>query len=176
MCHALTNRGTRCRTKADCFCAAHHAQCAIPLYPVIEYWPTTCVVHRNVEKYDNLDDLRKQVNRMKRFVVRGVEYNNFPPDTRTPREMYYARMAFITVSELLKLNSDLCDNRFAQELVDVVASKLDTVPELAAYTEDFRRKCSKSHREAARKRVHAFYFTRCEDLCDDVIEKVLEYV
>jgi hypothetical protein len=56
-----------------------------------------------------------------------------------------------------------------------MSNRLDEVPKLAAYAEDFRRKCLASHRVAARKRFVSFYFTRCQDLCDDVIEKVLEH-
>ena len=37
------------------------------------------------------------------------------------------------------------------------------------------RRCA-TCRAAARKRVVSFYFSRCEDLCDDVLEKVLGYV
>ena len=90
---------------------------------------------------------------------------------------YNIRLSFIGTAELLKFNSNMCtEDDSLQGLVDTVASKLDAVPELTAYTEDFRRKCSRSHRSEARKRVNAFYFKRCEDLCDDVIEKILESV
>ena len=37
------------------------------------------------------------------------------------------------------------------------------------------RRCA-TCRTTARKRVVSFYFSRCEDLCDDVIEKVLSFV
>jgi hypothetical protein len=61
-------------------------------------------------------------------------------------------------------------------VVNSIATRLDEVPELASYTEDFKRRCLKSHRDAARKRFVRFYFSRCEDLCDDVIEKVLSSI
>jgi hypothetical protein len=83
----------------------------------------------------------------------------------------------ITVVELLKRNSEVClSDLELQRFVSVAVSKLEEVPELAAYLEDFKRKCLESHRAAARKRLVSFYFKRCEDLCDDVIEKVLECV
>jgi hypothetical protein len=80
-------------------------------------------------------------------------------------------------TELIKLNASVCytDDR-VQDLVTGMSSSLDEVPELAEYAEDFRRKCMRSHRTAARKRLVSFYFTRVEGLCDDVIEKVLGLV
>ena len=37
------------------------------------------------------------------------------------------------------------------------------------------RRCA-TCRAAARKRVVSFYFVRCEDLCDDVLEKIIGYM
>jgi hypothetical protein len=87
------------------------------------------------------------------------------------------RAYLMMCTELLKRNAVVCynDDRI-QGLVWGMSVKLDEVPELAAYTEDFRRKCMRSHRAAARKRLISFYFNRVEDLCDDVIERVLEHV
>jgi hypothetical protein len=65
---------------------------------------------------------------------------------------------------------------YLQSLVVSLSERFEVIPELAEYLEDFKRRCLESHRAAARKRVLSFYFKRCEDLCDDVIEKVLEYV
>ncbi len=164
MCRALTKQGTACKKYAVCFCAIHHSQCAIPLYPALDGWPPSCSIHIYVTICDTVETMYIRLNRMKR-IVNGVPGR------------YNIRLSFIAIAELLKLNSKLCANDDSlQGLTDTVASKLDAVPELTAYTEDFRRKCSRSHREAARNRVCAFYFKRCEDLCDDVIEKVLEYV
>ena len=86
----------------------------------------------------------------------------------------YNHYQFISCVELLKSNAVVCrsDSRL-QTIVNTLADMMVEVPELAEYAEDFRRKCLRSHREAARKRLVSFYFSRCEDLCDDVIEKVL---
>ena len=89
----------------------------------------------------------------------------------------YNRRFFVFCAELLKLNAEVSlVDAGVQGVARVVSARLDAVPELARYTEDFRRRCLASHRAAARKRILSFYFTRCEDLCDDVIEKVLSYV
>jgi hypothetical protein len=87
------------------------------------------------------------------------------------------RSYLMMCTELIKLNASVCytDDRL-QVLVQGMSKRLDEVPKLAAYAEDFRRKCLASHRDAARKRLVSFYFKRCEGLCDDVIEKVLEHV
>jgi hypothetical protein len=87
----------------------------------------------------------------------------------------YNHYQFISCVELLKSNALVCrsDSRL-QTIVNTLADMMVEVPELSAYADDFKRRClDESHREAARKRLVSFYFSRCEDLCDDVIEKVL---
>jgi cytochrome oxidase Cu insertion factor (SCO1/SenC/PrrC family) len=87
------------------------------------------------------------------------------------------RAYLMMCTELIKLNASVCynDNR-VQDLIRGMSTKLGEVPELAEYLEDFKRRCLASHRAAARKRVVSFYFTRCQDLCDDAIERVLEFM
>jgi len=87
------------------------------------------------------------------------------------------RLFGITCIEILKNKAEMClADSYLQSLVVSLSERFKVIPELAAYLEDFKRKCLESHRAAARKRVLSFYFKRCEDLCDDVIEKVLECV
>jgi hypothetical protein len=87
------------------------------------------------------------------------------------------RLLGITCIEILKNKADMClAESDLQSLVVALYERFEVIPELAAYLEDFKRKCLESHRAAARKRVLSFYFKRCEDLCDDVIEKVLKHV
>ena len=166
MCQGLTKRGVPCRKHASCFCSVHHSQCAIPLYDMSEDWPTSCQIRSYAFKVDTYDDMISRVNRIKRLV--RVENGGGSP--------YSVRMAFISLAELFKLNVKFVSDESFQKCIDTVATKLDAISELDVYTEDFRRKCLKRHREEARKRVYTFYFKRCEDLCDDVIEKVLECV
>lgn len=166
MCQGVTKRGVPCRNRVSCFCSVHHSQCAIPLYHMTVDWPTSCQIRTYAFKVDTYDDLISRVNRIKRLV--RVQHGG--------GSSYSVRMAFISLAELFKLNMKFCTDDSFQKCIDTVATKLDAIPELVGYTEDFRRKCSKRHREEARKRVVSFYFKRCEDLCDDVIEKVLECV
>jgi hypothetical protein len=92
-------------------------------------------------------------------------------------DVVYNRRLFVFCAELLKRNEEVSlDDAGVQGVARFVAAKLDAVPELARYSEDFKRRCLASHRAAARKRLLGFYFARCEDLCDDVIEKVLTFV
>ncbi len=80
------------------------------------------------------------------------------------------------VAEFIKLNRHLSFDPWIQETAETLVAKLSTVPDLTEYTEEFKRTCLQSYRDAARKKVYAFYFSRCQDLCDDVIEKILTYV
>jgi len=87
------------------------------------------------------------------------------------------RTYLMMCTELIKLNVAVCyTDDTLQHLVGILNKGLNESTELANYAEDFRRTCMKSHRDAARKRLVSFYFKRCEGLCDDVIEKVLEHV
>jgi hypothetical protein len=110
-------------------------------------------------------------------LVNQIELSSDSTDLSYLGNPEYNHYQFISCVELLKRNAVVCytDDRI-QNILPIITTKLDQVPELAEYTEDFRRKCLESHRAAARKRVVSFYFTRCEDLCDDVIEKVLDAV
>jgi hypothetical protein len=93
------------------------------------------------------------------------------------KKKFEQRRLILRSAELCMMNATLMYNDPDMEnLASVMASKLDTAPELKDYTEDFRRKCIKSHREEAKKKLMSFYFKRCEDLCDDMIWEVLQRV
>ena len=110
-------------------------------------------------------------------LVNQIELSSYSMELVYLDNPEYNHCQFISCVELLKCNAVVCrsDSRL-QTIVNTLADMMAEVPELAEYAEDFRRKCLKSHRDAARKRLVSFYFTRCEDLCDDVIEKVLSLV
>jgi hypothetical protein len=158
-CQAITQRGNRCKNTSICgYCHCHHSMCTIPLYPVIIGWPSSCYIRKGVVKCSTVDMLVAQV----RIIMRPGEY--------------YARLTIMSIVEMIKLNKDLCEEPDMQKMVEMGISKLGAIPHLAAYVEDFKRKCSRRYKDAARKKVYAFYFSRCQDLCDDVIEKILTYV
>ncbi len=173
-CRAITTRGTRCKGFPELCgcCSCHHSACAIPLYPTLDNWPDACSIHRGATytKRETLEELQADLQMAHRFA--RVSENHFDHELR----VYYARLSLMYTAEVLKMNKHLCGDKTLQNMIDMLAAKFDTVPELTAYNEDFRRQLSQSHRNAARKRVYAFYFNRCEDLCDDMIWEIMNRV
>ena len=176
MCRGVTHRGRPCKSRAFAeYCRPHINQTPIPLYTPPAGWPAsdTFIDKVLMLPYRNLSA------DMVIFQLSLLRENLWliPPD---PSSLFRDiikrdhRTYLMLCTELIKLNAVVCynDDR-VQDLATGMSIMLDQVPELAEYAEDFRRKCLRSHREAARKRMVSFYFTRCEDLCDDVIEKVL---
>jgi len=179
MCKGLTLRGHPCKSKGHSeYCHLHVNQTPVPLYTPPAGWPSsnTFIAKVLMLPYRNLD---RDVVMFQLSLLRENLWL-IPHDHMSVLRDVIKRdhRAYLMMCvELIKLNASVCynDDR-VQDLVRGMSNKLDEVPELAEYTEDFRRKCMKSHREVARKRLISFYFKRCEDLCDDVIEKVLGYV
>ena len=161
-CQAITHRGNRCKNQSQCgYCHCHHSMCIIPLYTEVEGWPSSCVIRKRAVRCYTSNQLVIQLNLLTGNVRPGA---------------YYARLTFMSIVELIKLNKDICEEPHIQAIVETGVGKLGAVPSLADYVEDFKRKCSQRYKDAARKRVYTFYFGRCEDLCYDVIEKILTYV
>ena len=111
----------------------------------------------------------------------------FVPDTNPTRWIKMVQQSAIrrgatglTHPQVMTLSLVLLRYRWISEqypfLVDKVMARMSDVPHLAEYREYLGRELSHSYREAARKRLLAFYFRRVDGLCDDVIEKVLESV
>jgi hypothetical protein len=174
-CQGVTSIGPRCKRvthSVDGFCCQHKTQTPIPLYPVMDNWPVSGTIKPYVlifHSVHRLVDVIKTHHRLLEMVV-------VMSQTETGKN-YEKRKCVIISIELIKANINLVyDNPGMQKLVAALASKLDQFPEFAEYAEDFRRKCLKSHREAARKRLIAFYFNRCEDLCDDMIWEIMNRV
>jgi hypothetical protein len=147
------------------YCGLHMDQTPIALYTPPARWPSSQAVNCRLARIPMLltvGMLKGHIHKL--FLVVG-------------NDVMFNRFYVITYVELLKRNAEVClTDPELQRFISAGATKLEEVPELAAYLEDFKRKCLASHRAAARKRVISFYFTRCEDLCDDVIERVLSYV
>jgi hypothetical protein len=167
MCKGLTHKGLQCRSRehAD-YCRLHLDQTPIALYTPPDEWPSSYDINHKVS---NVPTLLTPGMLREHFLVmfRANAYNHVSSN----------RLLGITCIEILKNKAEMClaDSEL-QLLVVALYERFKVIPELAAYLEDFKRKCLESHRAAARKRVLSFYFKRCEDLCDDVIEKVLECV
>jgi len=166
MCKGLTHQGLPCKRRRHSeYCRLHLDQTPIALYTPPDGWPSSQAVNVKVSKIPTLltvGMITAHIRMLSLLVGNNVMFN---------------RLFVITVVELLKRNAEVClSDPDLQRFVSVAVSKLEEVPELAEYTEDFKRRCMASHRAAARKRLLSFYFKRCEDLCDDVIEKVLSFV
>ena len=168
-CRGVTASGLSCKNKGSCngYCRYH-----IPtLYVKIANWPTFKDVTKGVRTCSTVWDMIGAMNaftfEMQLNIMLGFEDQN----------KFEQRKCLIRTAEICKVNATLMYNEPALEnLASIMASKLDTVPELKDYTEDFRRKCVKSHREEAKKKLMSFYFKRCEDLCDDMIWEILQRV
>jgi len=180
MCKGLTLRGRPCKSRAHAeYCRSHIDQTPVPLYTPPVGWPSSTLFIGKVLMlpYHNLsaDIVILQLARLQEGLwIKPPKYLvKYLSDVIKRDRCTYLMMC----TELIKLNASVCynDDR-VQNLVWGMSSSLDEVPELAEYAEDFRRKCMRSHRVTARKRLISFYFTRCEDLCDDVIERVLGLV
>jgi hypothetical protein len=166
MCKGLTHKGLPCRNRQYAeYCGLHMDQTPIALYTPPARWPSSQAVKCRLARIPMLltvGMLKGHLNKLFLLVGNSEMFN---------------RLFVITCVELLKRNAEVClTDLELQRFVSEGVTKLEEVPELARYTEDFKRRCLASHRAAARKRVVSFYFTRCEDLCDDVIERVMTFV
>jgi hypothetical protein len=166
MCKGLTLKGLSCRSRGHAdYCRLHLDQTPIALYTPPDHWPSSYDVKRSVS---NVPMLHTPDMLSDHFLVMFRAAGNNASSHR---------LFGITCIEILKNKAEMClADSYLQSLVVAISERFKVIPELAAYLEDFKRKCLESHRAAARKRLVSFYFTRCEDLCDDVIEKVLESV
>ena len=179
MCRGVTHRGRPCKSRAFAeYCRPHINQTPIPMYTPPASWPAsdTFIDKVLMIPYRNLSAdmvLLQFLVLQENLWINPPAYLNIPLDIIQRDSRTYLMMC----TEMVKLNVAVCytDDR-VQNFVRGLSNRLDEVPELAEYAEDFRRKCLKSHRDTARKSLVSFYFKRCEDLCDDVLEKVLGYV
>jgi hypothetical protein len=177
MCKGLTHRGLPCKSKVFAeYCRVHLDQTPIPLYNRPFGWPNDATIMGVVMRLPraSADGVIEQLVQF-RSNWRISPHISF--EVREDTIRFANREYLIRCVETIKNNRIVCytDDRL-QTMVMFLSTKLDEIPELGEYIEDFRRRCLVSHRDAARKRVYAFYFKRCEDLCDDVIEKVLGFL
>ena len=154
-CRGITQTGSVCRLSAvgsDCYCSRHSLSKA-PTAPTAVGWPSTKGL------------VRWAVFRHRTWLQANVSGLNVGA-LRTDQFL----MATLILLRDRQLASEM------QPLVDACLAHMAQFPHLAQYREYFGRELSVQYREAARRRLVSFYFTRCQDLCDDVIEKVLESV
>ena len=90
---------------------------------------------------------------------------------------YINRRCILSCIELIKVNLIICyGNQELEKLISICFDKINYFSELHDYTEDFKKKCLKSYRDQAQKRVACFYFKHVEGLCFDVVEKIINLV
>jgi len=154
-CRGITQSGSVCRLSAvgsDCYCA-RHSLTKEPTAPTAVGWPST------------------------KGLVRWVSAR---PSDWIQTNVPTGDVASLRADQFLMLTLLLLRKRHLasemQPLVDACLAHMAQFTHLAHYREYFGRELSVQYREAARRRLVSFYFTRCQDLCDDVIEKVLESV
>ncbi len=151
-CRGVTQTGSACRLRAigsDCYCSRHVLSTA-PTVPAAVGWPSSKMLVRWLP-------------------TRPAEWigtHGVVEALRTDQ--------FLMLTLVLLQYRNLADE--SQVLIDRCLERMSGVPHLAAYREYFGRELSHSYRDAARKRLVSFYFKRCEDLCDDVVGKILESV
>ena len=179
MCNGVTSYGRPCKSRVHAeYCKYHMDQKPIPFYTDCRpsNWPFTFEIQSRVQKYSSQPSeiVLLIISEWSKELCVSIESLHHT-DWQTNK--YLNRRFAICSTELIKLNKEVC---YVDPSIQLVArslvTRLESVPELVAYTEDFKRQCLASHRDAARKRVYSFYFTRCEDLCDEVIEKILGYL
>ena len=171
-CQGVTSFGLRCKRvthSANGLCCQHTTQISIPLYPVMDNWPISNAIKPYILSFTTVRRLIDTITTHHKLMKLATTL------AQTDEEKTYEERKCVIISvEVMKANVILLyDKPMLQRFVAEMAVKLDQFPEMAEYTEDFRRKCLKSHREAARKRMIAFYFNRCEDLCDDMIWEIM---
>ena len=168
-CQGVTSTGRACKNKGpfNGYCRHH-----VPtLYVKHVDWPSFRDANTGVRPCSCVEQ-----------IVGSLQLFTFEMQLRTAvdsveKQRFENRRLIVRSAELCMMNAPLMyDDSGLENLASIIASKLDTVPELKDYTEDFRRKCVKSHREEAKKKLKSFYFKRCEDLCDDMIWEILQRV
>jgi len=88
----------------------------------------------------------------------------------------FRHLAVIVAIENFKANKSVIGDIY-EESVEILAQKFDRIPELRAYIEDFRIKCSRNYRlEVAKNRIACITFRSVEGLCPDVINQIISLV
>jgi hypothetical protein len=175
ICKGINSKNLPCKKKArGCgYCIFHVNQRPIEFYPQLENWPDTITISNNAYRKHWLPgDLLYELREFKSRLVLT------PWELKLPDEkiLYSHRVCLISSIELIKLNVILCyGNEVFDKLIGAYAKKIENVQGMADYAEDFKKKCWKSYRDQAKKKLVTFYFNRVEGLCPDVIEKIMTF-
>jgi hypothetical protein len=175
-CIGINNRNAICKrqVKSGSYCCFHIDQKRIKLYTRIdETWPSDSLINQNVQRLYHINLVMKALDIFRlemQIMETSVFYNAINAD-------YAKKRCLIFTVELFKLNVDVCYGQpFLDGLMDSCVRLLVKQPQLSDYTEHFKRKCLKSHRDQAQKKLRCFYFRHVNGLCFDIVEKIMELV
>ena len=174
LCKGINGKGLRCKNKSfRCpYCRYHENQAVIEFYPGGEGWPTANEILRCIGVFKYINNIMDHV----RYYYTLCQ-NDITHLTEKDAIIFQKRICFMKCAEMIKKNRVICyGNERMEKLLEVLVIKFSEIPELADYLEDFKRKCIKSHRDQAQKRLIWFYFQRTQDLYYDVCEKIMENV
>ena len=173
ICKGTTKIGHPCRCKVRCgeYCGYHWFQKPIEFYPELENWPTSSVINLSrTHRVGFIPLVLLELGNLKMEMLIQPS-PMFYPDSKVK---YSHRLFLIKSIELIKRNACICYGDYSiDRLIIAYCHKLYEIPEFKEYVEDFKRRCLKSHRDQARKKVYTFYLNF---LCDDIIEKIISYL
>ena len=179
ICKGINSKNLPCKKKAtECgYCPYHFNQNPIEFYPQLDNWPTVTTINNNAYHNHWLPgDLLFQLRELQsRLVIRPWELR-LSENLTNEQALYCNRLCLISTIELIKLNVKICYGKPCfDNVIDVCAKKIENVQGMADYAEHFKKKCLKSYRDQAKKKLVTFYFNRIEGLCPDVIEKIMTF-
>ena len=177
-CLGINNRGNKCKRVVKCgqWCSFHIYQKPIRFYKrPLPYsnWPRVEFINHEIVKYPNIDLFMKALH----ICYLELQVNSSTLFYTESHINYARNKCLILTVELLKKNTHICyGESFLENIINSSIIILHKHPELRDYAEDFKKKCLKSYRDQAQKRVACFYFKYVEGLCFDVVEKIMGYV
>jgi hypothetical protein len=136
-------------------------------FKINENWPTLDIIKKNRIPLKN-------INIVSNLLRRYVQIAHISAFT-----LYHQRLCVLCSAELIKTNVGICYGTHLDSVVEVISKKLETIPELTRYNEDFKKKCLMGYldnlKHQARKKLIMFYMIHCEGLCYDVVEHLMTF-
>jgi hypothetical protein len=173
-CDAITYKNTRCKNKTNYgnYCSCHKNKKFLPFYPILENWPVPKIIITNVINCVNFKHVEHTIRRL--YYINLQSLRN---PVNLEQAVYDTRLCFVSVIELLKNNKKLVYGipEF-DKMFNIIIEKFEGIHAFDDYITDFKKKCVKSYRDQARKKVYLFYFKNVEGLCYDVVEKIINMV
>jgi len=176
ICKGFNSRLCPCKNKVRFgngeYCNFHKNQKPIEFYPVVDNWPSTMAINARDYLFSDITDVCIQMKYFQESKDERIQNNIHSKLIRD----YENRICAISMIELIKTNRYICyNNEGMQGVVRSLCVKFHGWSVFEPYIEDFKRKCLKSHRDQARKKLIWFYFQRNEDLYYDICEKIMEF-